>query len=131
MRLIAFAALLLALGAPSAVAASALSGKWRIVALAGAQALDGARAKAEFGADGRFSSTIGCNRIAGKPGVSGDRLLFGPMMTTRMACAPPLAQTEQSYLAALQSARGYRRDGDTLTLLGADGETLVTLAREK
>lgn len=129
MRHIVRVAVLLALGAQSAFAASPLTGKWRIVAVVDAPALDAARASAEFAGNGRFASSVGCNRIAGMPTVSGDRLSFGRMMTTRMACPPPVDQVEQSYLAALQSVRGYRLDGRTLLLLGEDGQTLVTLAR--
>ena len=129
MRLLTIAALLLA--SCPVLAAPALTGKWRIVSIAGAEALDVARARAEFGKNGRFASTIGCNRIAGKPAISGERAKFGPMMATRMACPPPLDETERRYLAALEAVRGYRFEGDRLIFLGDDGAALVTLAREK
>lgn len=123
--------LAMAYGGHAALAAPALTGKWRIVAVAGADALDVEKTRAEFAANGRFASTVGCNRIAGKPTHSASGLSFGPMMTTRMACPPPLDQTEGAYLAALEAVRGYRLEGASLFLVGDDGEARVTLRREK
>jgi heat shock protein HslJ len=129
MRRLIFSAAL-ALCAMPAVAAGGLSGKWRVVAVGGAEGLDPAHARAEFAPNGRFASTVGCNRIAGMPTVSGERLSFGPMMTTRMACPPPLDTVERQYLAALEAVRAYRLAGKTLVLLGDGGEALVTLEKE-
>ncbi|RTL87839.1 MAG: META domain-containing protein [Hyphomicrobiales bacterium] len=115
----------------NALAAPALTGKWRILTVAGVDGLDAGKSRAEFAGNGRFASTVGCNRIAGAPSTSGGRLSFGPMMTTRMACPPPLDRVEQNYLAALQAARGYRLDGERLLFLDENGETLVALERER
>lgn len=106
------------------------SGKWRIVAVSGADGLDPARTHAEVTQD-RFASTVGCNRIAGKSTFSGKTLTFGPMMATRMACPPPLDEVERAYLAALQNVRGFRFEGTNLVFLGEDGAPLVTLERER
>ncbi len=131
MRVFLFAAALLAFSLGPAFGAPApLMGKWRIVAVSGGQALDPSKTHAEFAPDGRFASTVGCNRIVGKPTVSGAQLRFGPMMTTRMACIPPLDQTEQNYLAALEAVRGYRLEGSRLVFLGQGGDELVAMERE-
>ncbi len=53
------------------------------------------------------------------------------MAATRMACPPPLDAVERQYLSALQSVRAYRLEGSTLVFLGAAGDALVTLEREK
>jgi heat shock protein HslJ len=127
MRLLTIAALLLA--SSLALAAPSLLGQWRIVAIAGVEKVDMARTRADFAQNGRYASTIGCNRIAGKAIVSSDRLSFGPMMTTRMACPDPLDRVERAYLAALQAVRGYRFEGGKLALVGEDGAALVTLVR--
>lgn len=117
--------------APVCAAPDSLTGKWRIVAVNGVDSLDSARARAEFSSNGRFASTIGCNRIGGKPTIAGRQLRFGPMMSTRMACIPPLDQVERQYLAALEAARGYRLEGSKLIFVGEGGALLVTLEREK
>jgi len=130
MRVFAAAFLLASLSAP-AFAAPSLTGRYRIVSVAGAEELDVARTRAEFDANGRFASSIGCNRIAGKPAISGAELTFGPMMATRMACPPPLGEVERAYLEALRGVRGYKLSGKTLVFLGEGGEALVTLERDK
>ena len=109
---------------------AALGGKWRVVSVSGAEALDASRTSAEFAGD-RFATTVGCNRISGRAEISGSRLAFGPMAATRMACPPPLDAVERQYLSALQAVRAYRIQGRTLVFLGAGGDSLVTLEREK
>jgi heat shock protein HslJ len=130
MRRFALAAFSLAFLTPAlSTAAAPLTGRYRIVSVAGAERLDVARTRAEFAANGRYASTIGCNRIAGMPAISGTSLTFGPMMATRMACPPPLDQVERAYMEALRDVRGYALSGATLAFVGADGAPLVTLER--
>ncbi len=128
MRVFFLAALFLAMISATFAAPMGPAGKWRIVSVSGAEGLDPARARAEMTQD-RFASTIGCNRIAGKPEFSDKKLTFGPMMTTRMACPPPLDAVERQYLSALEAVRGYRLDGGKLVFLNDSGEALVTLER--
>lgn len=132
MRLVLVLAALLfaALGAPSLAADAQLVGRWRITEIAGADGFDVSRTRAEFAQNGRFASTIGCNRIAGKPQISGTAMSFGGLMSTRMACIPPLDAVERAYTEALRAVRAYRLDGETLVFLGADGGALVTFERE-
>jgi hypothetical protein len=56
-----------------------------------------------------WSSTVGCNRIAGKPTINGTQITFGPMAATRIACFPPLDQLEHQYLCALAAVPNGRR----------------------
>jgi heat shock protein HslJ len=127
----ALIAFLLAIFLPAnAIAAPTLTGRYRIVAVAGVDGLDVARTDAEFTAKGRFASTIGCNRIAGMPAISGSQLTFGPMAATRMACPPPVDQVERAYLEALRNVRSFKATGATLIFLGEDGEPLLTLERQ-
>ena len=131
MRLILAAAVIAALGGPGALAAGdpSLVGKWRIVAVSGAEAFDAAKTAFEAAADGRVSTTIGCNRMVGKPAVDGDWITFGPMAATRMACSPPLDQLERKYAEALGAVRSWRIEGAKLLLLEAGGKAAVTLER--
>lgn len=121
--------IVVSLSASALGASETLGGKWRIVSVSGVEALDASKTYAEFSGD-RFASTVGCNRVVGKPVISGLELSFGPMAATRMTCPPPLDAVEQQYLAALQVVRGYRLKGSTLVFLGAGGKALVTLERE-
>jgi heat shock protein HslJ len=120
-----------ALGAVGALAGgeSSLVGKWRIETIRGAGAFDASKTIFEISPDGRVATTVGCNRIAGAPTIVGDRVRLGAMAATRMACPPPLDQLETNYLAALETARSWRIEGPTLTLLDQGGEAAVTLTR--
>ncbi len=132
MRLFSLAVLLVStLYSASSFAAPSMSGRWRIAAVAGADGLDASRTQAEFAANGRFASTVGCNRIAGAAQISGSQLTFGPLMATRMACPSPLGEIERAYMEALRNVRGYRLEGGRLSFVGEGGEALVTLEREK
>jgi heat shock protein HslJ len=123
--------LLLASCASSAVGAGAapLTGTWRVDSVAGAAAFDTARTELVFAADGSVSTTIGCNRMAGAPQIDGTRLRFGPLATTRMACAQPLMVLESRYAAALAATRSYRIEASTLRLLDEAGAEQVVSSR--
>jgi putative lipoprotein len=114
----------------------AFTGSWRITAIAKAAAFDSSQTQFEFLEDGRVSSTVGCNRILGKPGIDGARIKFGPMAATRRACFGSVADLETRYLAALDAVRSWRveenfQNGATLTLLDASGAPVVALARAR
>ena len=122
MRWMLAAWLLTALGFLNAAAAGEpLVGKWRIEHVRGGDSFDPATTLFEVTTDGRISSTVGCNRIVGKPSLKGDRLRFGPMAATRMACPPPLDQLETAYMASLDAVRSWRIEGTRLTLVDERG----------
>lgn len=96
-------------------------------------AIDGAAAPSGEGAatiaftSGQVSGFSGCNRFAGPVEIVGDRLTFGPLMGTKMACLDPVRSTlETNYMAALggRIARYQFQDGQ-LQLLDATGLLVV------
>lgn len=96
-------------------------------------AIDGAAAPGGEGAatiaftEGQVSGFSGCNRFAGPVEIVGDRLTFGPLMGTHMACLDPVRSTlEANFLAALggRIARYQFQDGQ-LQLLDATGLLVV------
>ena len=78
--------------------------------------------------DGSVSTTVGCNRIVGKPKIDGDRIKFGTMASTMMACPGPLAQLEANYIAALEATRSFMIVEPKLTLLN-DAKSLIAFSR--
>lgn len=74
-----------------------------------------------LGSDGKVSGSDGCNRILGTWKAAGERIDFGDVATTRMAC-----QGVDTWLSGMASATV---DGDQMTVQDADGKTLGTLAR--
>lgn len=138
---LATAALVAAACAPARVetetATRPLSGSyWKLVELGGAPAVSGTdserAAHIRFHADsGRVYGSGGCNRIAGPYTVAGDSLSFGPMISTKMACADDQASRQEvAFLSALENTRRYRISGDSLTLLGADGPLALLAATD-
>ena len=73
----------------------------------------------------KVSGSGGCNRITGSYDAGEDSLRFGPLASTRMACAS--METETAFLQALEKARRYRVSGRTLELLDEGGVILVRL----
>jgi heat shock protein HslJ len=104
-------------------------GKWRIEAIMGVDALDASKTTFDADADGRVSSSVGCNRMVGKPAIDGRRITFGPMAATRLACPSPLDQIETRYIAALESVRAWKVEADRLLLLDGQGVAAVALVR--
>lgn len=120
----------LALVVPTAAAADGLAGsEWRPLSLAGAPFPEGVEATVQFGGDGRLTGSGGCNRLAGSYVAEGGALTVGPVAATRMACPEPAMSAEAALLRALSDARGFVRDGASLTLAGEDGAPVGAFAQ--
>jgi len=68
--------------------------------------------------------TGGCNRLAGRYTLEGDRLTLGQAAAARTACPRGMAQ-EQAYLSALASVARWRIDNQRLALLDARGSVVA------
>ena len=110
---------------------------WQVTSLVSAQAvttsvaLEQAKPTLTIGDDGAVSGSTGCNRITGRATVSGSPAVieFGPLATTRMACAPEVAEVEHAVLRVLKGTVQTSVDADQLTLSGTDGNGLVLRAQ--
>jgi heat shock protein HslJ len=101
------------------------NGKEAVVSAAGTE-----NATLTFAADGEVSGSGGCNNVMGSyTTTEPDGLSFGPLASTRMACADDVMQIEMEYLAALANVTTYQIEGDRLTLRDASGATQVTFER--
>lgn len=68
----------------------------------------------------------GCNRYTGKATLEGNnRLQFGMMASTRMACLDDVDGQEADYFRALQTVRGYHLNQNDLILLDKDFNKVV------
>lgn len=106
------------------------AGNWRLERLSGAADFDRAKTRLQIGADGAVSTTVGCNRASGKARIDGDKVSFGPLAATRMACPPELAGLEFKYFAALEATRSLRLEDSQLALLNERGEELAAFVRQ-
>ncbi len=110
---------------PASDAGLPLDGReWSLVALGDAAAPAGAGgrpATIQFDiANGRASGFAGCNRYSASFTVEGERLTFGPAMSTKMACEDG-DELERRYLPVLPDVTGYQQSDSTLSLVGANG----------
>jgi copper homeostasis protein (lipoprotein) len=78
----------------------------------------------------RIAGSGGCNRFTGSYQRSGDRLTFGKMAMTFMAC-PESMETEREFVAALEQVRSWKIFGEYLELFDSNGGFLARFeARE-
>ena len=107
------------------------SREWKLVSVEGIATLPvGAAATPtiQFVRDGRFGANTGCNSAGASYTTEGERITFGPIVSTKRACADPRGnELETAVMRSLAATRAYRVEGDTLTLLAEDGRTLATL----
>jgi heat shock protein HslJ len=81
----------------------------------------------EFVAGGRVAGRDGCNRFSGPYRQQGDRLSFGALAVTRMAC-PDAEEITHRFGAALKGTTRFRIAGGRLELYGATGTPLAIFA---
>ena len=69
--------------------------------------------------EGRVTGTTGCNRLNGPVKADTRRILFGPLITTRMACEGAVGQLESKFLHELAEPLAYQVMDGKLMLLRA------------
>lgn len=98
--------------------------EWQLMELEGQPAPTGAggrRATIRFEADSsRAAGFAGCNRWSGSYTSDGRALRFGPIVTTKMACAEGM-QLEQQMAAALEATRRVELSAEQLIFVGDAG----------
>lgn len=107
-----------------------LTGSWRLDEGDGpggeVEIIPTARVTMEVDAESGVTGSASCNRYSGTVVVDGSSVRFGPIATTRMACAPRPGAAEAAYLAALDDVDAGARTGDELTLTGPDTRLVFT-----
>lgn len=81
----------------------------------------GTDAAIEF-VNGEITGTTGCNRFFGSYTVDGDRITFGPLGSTKMACPGPQMDQEMRLLEAFATAQSFTIHSDSLKIAHAGGE---------
>lgn len=104
--------------------------KWRLEDLAGTGVLDRVEATLEFAEEGKVAGGGSCNRFFGTVQISGDAITFGPLGSTRMACAEAVATQEARYLKALQDAERFALKGSVLLIYSKGVEKPLRFVRK-
>lgn len=105
--------------------------KWMINELEGKRVVlpeGGKEMFIQFSSDGKASGTTGCNNFTGTADISGSRMKFSPLATTRMMCPEQIMNYERSFLDAIQRTASYSINGSMLTLKDASGNALATFS---
>jgi heat shock protein HslJ len=73
--------------------------------------------------DGKAAGNLGCNQFSARATVHGDRITFGDLRTTRMACSPERMAFERALARTLTTGTLTARTEDRkLTLTDGDGD---------
>jgi heat shock protein HslJ len=131
LTLITLAGLLLSACSGSS---ASLEGEWSLVSYGDASsptpALPNVETSINFDADGQFGGAVGCNSFGAEYSVSGDKITFGPILSTMMFCED-INEQESTVLGIFNDkALTVKSDGTTLTLITADGSSVIVLARK-
>jgi len=89
---------------------------WQLQTLGASGALAEPQPTLEFARPDKVSGSGSCNRFNGSVTVTGKSITFGPLASTRMACADALNQQESLYFKALAQAQWFTIGGTTLTI---------------
>ncbi len=76
---------------------------WTAVLVSGVVPIAGREPTAIFDATS-VSGTTGCNSYGGSYQYAAGALAFGPLMSTKIGCEPPISAMEQRFAAALEGA---------------------------
>ncbi len=91
-----------------------------------ASVVAGSTVTAVFAEDGTVAGSGGCNNFNGTYTTDGSALDFGPLMSTKKACADEaISKQEANYFAALDKVASFAFAGDHLQLRDADGSLQV------
>jgi heat shock protein HslJ len=77
-----------------------------------------------FADDGSVTGSTGCNSFGGTAKVDGNKITFGELVMTKMACDGAAGDLEASVLRVLEQPVTYRIDGSRLILEAPDANSL-------
>jgi heat shock protein HslJ len=104
---------------------------WTLVDLDGAGPAGEMPPSITFTDEGGVTGSTGCNTFNGEVTIDGGELAFGPLATTRMACADPAAsEQEQAFLLAMEEVTGYTIDSDGRLVLEGGASLTFEVAPE-
>ena len=73
----------------------------------------------------RLAGATGCNTLMGSYLMENERIAFGQIASTKMACPAPQMKTERNFLTALKQVTAWSVNGSKLVLLGDSSEPLA------
>jgi len=83
----------------------------------------------QFGSDGDMNGNGGCNNFGGSYELNGERLIIGPILSTKKACMGPIMDQETTFFRALQNAHRIEATHLRLIIFDETGSELLSLVR--
>jgi heat shock protein HslJ len=122
------------LTACSGNASASLAGTWKLTSYGSPANLTAAAPNVDasviFGPDGKVTGNVGCNGFSGDYKVDSNKVAFGSIASTLMACADPIAQQEGVVFNVFTNTASFKIDGNTLTVTSADGKSAVVFEKK-
>jgi heat shock protein HslJ len=98
---------------------------WELYSIGQYSPVPGSRVTVNF-EDGQVSGNGGCNSYSGEYQVHGNKIEFGMLASTLMACVDPaMMEQETIFMGALGDARSFEIVDGQLQISGTDGEVLI------
>src|SRR5262245_2083019 len=106
-------------------------GKWLAESIRNTGVIDDPQSMIEIAADGKVAGKSGCNGFGGTATITGDKISFGSLVPTQMACPPAVMDQETKFLGALSDARRWMIDDQRgkLILFDAANREILLLGR--
>jgi putative lipoprotein len=106
-------------------------GKWLVESIRGAGVVSKPQSTIEIAGDGKVTGNGGCNGFGGETTIADDKISFGALAVTKMACPPQILGQETTFLGALNDARRWLIDDQRgkLILFDAANKEILVLAR--
>ena len=105
-------------------------GPWLVEDIQARGVMDYLQTTLQVSSGGGVSGFGGCNRYFGEAEIDGDKIRFGALGSTRMACPEAIMDQESRFFAALELVRFWRVEPTGLLhLLDKDGTTIIRLSR--
>lgn len=96
--------------------------EWVVQDIAGTGIVADSRATLAFDAEGKVAGSGSCNRYFGPYTLAADKVTFGNMASTMMACPDALMEQERRFLQTLQQVQAFEITADgALVLRGSAG----------
>jgi putative lipoprotein len=115
-----------AAAAAPAGAALPIDGEWRVREIAGEMLAGPKLVTLHFNSGGRLGGAGPCNTYGGRWQIENGRVKVDQLLSTMMACPPPVGEQERAFLAILQNLQGAQVDTEgALVLTGVEGRRIV------
>jgi heat shock protein HslJ len=99
---------------------------WWVEDIAGKGVIDRSHTTIKFLEEGKVSGDTGCNRYFGSYEITGETLTFGPLASTRRACAESLMNQEMAFLETMAQVSHWTvAQTGLLHLHNPEGKSLI------